>query len=117
MEKMICEKCKVEMVLEIDGSSALYTCPKCGNKIATTCSEGISWDSTEYSIKVNKGNDAKSENLSIISAITGNNYIASKKLLNDGGLLKKGLATEILEIKNKLESNNIKFSITPTFKY
>ena len=44
-------------------------------------------------------------------------FNAYKKMLKDGGVLIEGEATKINDMRNELNDLNIKYSITPEFKW
>ena len=112
-----CPNCGRKMKITVDGCAQNFKCDYCGYSYATTIAEGIEWDSKDYTIVV-ENNDVTSINqIKAISSVSSLNFIASKKLLLDGGALTKGRATTIKKIVAKLESENIKFKITPEFIY
>jgi hypothetical protein len=107
--------CVRGLKITVDGFAQNFKCDYCGYSYATTIAEGIEWDSKDYIIVVENNNAASINQIKAISSVSSLNFIAGKKLLLDGGALTKGKATTIKKIVAKLESENIKFKITPEF--
>lgn len=112
-----CPNCGRELKMIIDGSAKNFKCEFCGYSFATTIAEGIEWDSKDYTIILEKNNAASITQIKTISSTSSLNFIASKKLLIDGGILVKGRATTIKKIIAKLENENINFKVAPKFIY
>jgi hypothetical protein len=117
MENIKCPNCGKMMNFIIDGSALNYSCPFCGCGVATTIAEGINWDSTEYEITILPNNNLKIENIRLISNLTGNNFIISKNILKNGASIFKGRAVEVKTKKEKLDKYDIKYQISPDYKY
>ena len=115
--KYLCPECGEIMNETYDKPALNLTCPKCGNKIATTRWEPIDLDSTEYEIIISKGNEESMENIKLISKISGENYIKSKELLSNGFSYIKGSAIEVMNKKKILDDNHIKYTINPKYPY
>lgn len=112
-----CEKCGAEMMVERCGCAVTYICPKCGWSVATTEWEPIDLDETEYVFRLAEGNAADKETLSLVSKMTGKNFIASKKAIEELDVIYKGKARDAVEMKNKLNANGIHFTIEPDLPY
>ena len=115
--KYICPKCGNEMIAVYEKPALNLTCPKCGCKIATTKWEDIDLDGTDYEVVLKPSINHSMEQIKFISNLTGLNFIASKKLLENGGVLLKARAVELKEKMNSLVANGIDFSVTPDFPY
>lgn len=115
--KCICPECDSEMMAVYEKPALNLTCPKCGCKIATTKWEDIDLDDATYRIFLKPNRSPNTESIKIISKITGLNFIDSKQLLENGGLLFEEKAVEIKRQKTNLDLNNIKYTIEPTFPY
>ena len=74
-------------------------------------------DGTTYKILLKPNCSPSTESIKIISKITGLNFINSKKLLENGGLLFEEKAIEIKRQKTNLDLNNIKYTIESMFPY
>ena len=61
--------------------------------------------------------DSNISQVQLISKQVNINLLAAKKMLNDGGILIEGEAKKIYDIRNALDGLNIKYSITPEFKW
>lgn len=115
--KYICPKCGTEMIAVYEKPALNLTCPKCGCKIATTKWEDIDLDDTDYEIVVKPLVNPLMNQVKFISNLTGQNFIVSKKFLENGGVLLKAKAIEIREKKKLLKDNGIDYSISPEFPY
>ncbi len=115
--KFICPECGGEM-LEFYNKPALnLVCSKCGYRLATTKWDGIDLDNNNYNVYLTASKDISIEQIKIVSKISGNNFVLSKKIMENGGALISGNAKQIKQIKDFLEKSKIKFYITPNFKY
>jgi len=115
--KYLCPDCGTEMNIVYEKPALNLTCPKCGCKIATSKWDEIDLDDTKYNIVINTVQNPSIEQIKIISKITGNNFIKSKSLLQNGGLVFEGFAIDVLEKEKELNQQNISYSIKPFFKY
>jgi len=115
--KYICPECGAEMDVVYDKPALNLTCPNCSCKMATTKWEEIDLDDTKYKMFLIKIENPSIDQIKFISKFTGLNFITSKDLLNNGGLVFEGSAIEVLEKKKNLTQENIIFSIDPLFKY
>ena len=117
MNGNLCEKCGHEMVSISDTRPIGMTCPNCGWGWATTYIEPIFLDDEDYHV-ILLSNDSSVSIIKIISEITTHNYIAVKKMIENAPVeIFIGKANEVKEIKEKLESTNIKYKIEPEFSY
>lgn len=114
---MICDKCKSKMIFKIENQTQCWYCQNCENAIATSYFSKIEEDETLYSVYLMKNNDLNIDNIKLISKLSGNNFIKSKELLNNGGILLSGLARDICNNINILKESNIEFIIKPDYKY
>ena len=115
--KYICPKCGAEMTAVYEKPALNLTCPKCGCKIATTKWEDIDLDDTDYEIVLIWSANPSMNQIKLLSNLTGQNFIASKKLLKKGGLLLKAKAVEVKKKMAELDKNNIEYYISPDFPY
>lgn len=117
MEKIKCEKCGSEMQEFETQASMGMKCPKCGWGWATTNTNSIFYDETEYDLKISPISSPSKEEISIISTILNTNYLTSIKLIKTGNVHITGKASEIIDKIKKLKAKNISFDITPKFPY
>jgi Na+-translocating ferredoxin:NAD+ oxidoreductase RNF subunit RnfB len=117
MENRKCPNCGYELHETIIGSSLSCKCEHCGYAYCTTIAEGIEWDSRDYTIIIQRDNSATLNQIKMISSVSSLNFLESKKLLLSGGILLKDRATNIKSKIDKLSEVNIKFNVTPEFKY
>lgn len=115
--KCKCPNCGKEMKVIIEGSAKNFICEYCGYSYATTIAEGIGWDSTDYTIILEKNLNVSINQIKTISSLSSLNFIQSKELLFKGGVLLTGKASIIKEKIDKLKSGEIKFNVIPEFKY
>ena len=112
-----CQKCGAEMTVERCGCAVTYTCPKCGWSVATTEWEPIDLDDTIFTVSLAPGNPANKEMLSLVSRLTGKNFIESKKVIESNGAIFSGKAREIQNFLKDLEGKPIKVQVSPDFPY
>lgn len=112
-----CVKCGSELQIDRRGCAVTYTCPNCGWSIATTEWESIDLDKTQYRIRLAEGTPICKKTLSLVSRLTGKNFIESKKVIENLGVIFTGRARDILEQKSKLSKEGLAFVIEPDFPY
>ncbi len=112
-----CPNCGKEMKVTIAGSAKNYECESCEYAYATTIAEGIEWDAKEYTIVLEKNEDASADQIKVISSLSALNFLKSKEILLEGGAFMKGRATEIKKVIALLQQESIQFRITPEFLY
>lgn len=117
MQQNKCEKCETEMIPYKNGRTIGMICPNCGWGWATTEFEPIELDQTIYTIHINTITNPSKEVLKFVSKILNANFLVTYKLLKDGQASFSGKAIEIKNIIKKLQNLEIKYSITPDFKY
>lgn len=115
----ICPICGNTIIEEVEGSSLIIKCTKCDYSVATSNISLIYEDETIYTVTIEKGNGVKMDVITKLKSITG---LSTSKMLNiiKAGCpydLYAGKAVEVKELKSKLESANIKFSIKPNFQW
>lgn len=115
--KYICPKCGTEMIAVYEKPALNLTCPKCGCKIATTKWEDIDLDDADYEIVLKLSANPSMNQVKFLSNLTGQNFIASKKLLEEGGVLLKAKAVEVKNKMAELDKINIEYYILPNFPY
>ena len=117
MENKKCPNCENELIETIAGSSLNYECKHCGYAYSTTIATGIEWDFNDYIITIEKNTSVDINQIKTVSKISTLNFIESKKILLNGGTLDKGSAIIVKTKIDKLKEANIKFNVTPNFKY
>ncbi len=115
--KYICPKCGEAMKAVYEKPALNLVCPKCGCNIATTKWDDIDLDDTDYGIILKSSQSVTIEQIKCISIMSGQNFITSKKLLENGGLLFKLKAIDIKSKCIQLDKNHISYSISPDFPY
>ncbi len=117
MENNKCLNCGNNLQKIKVGSSLSFKCPYCGYAFCTTIADGIEWDSKEYTIIIDKNNETTIDKIKTMASISSLNFIESKKILIQGGVIAKDLAIIIKEKIDKLKTSNIKFNVNPKFPY
>ncbi len=112
-----CPECETELKKERHGHSAVYTCPKCGWSVATTEFDPIDLDETKYEIRLAEGTAVTKETLSLVSHMTGKNFIDSKKIIESRDAIFVGQALDILKQREFLTKQGVAFIIEPDFPY
>ena len=113
----ICDKCGAEMRVDRCGCAVTYTCPNCGRTIATTEWEPIDADKTQYAIHLVKGTPVCKETLSLVSQMTGKNFLDSKRAIETNEVIFVGKARDILKQKEYLATQDVAYVIEPDFPY
>ena len=115
-EIKICPICGEVLTKIVDGSSLVFECPKCKYGEATTIAQGIEWDDTEYTLSV-PASRPELDQIKAVAKITGLNWIKSKALLAEGGVVFKGRAEHVKKIACSLRGCSIQPIIVPAFPY
>ena len=114
----VCPNCGKELISEVIGSSVLVRCPCCDFSVATSYMDPIFEDSKQYELFLDAGNKVTGANYSYIQFLTNKNIREIKSIFENAPyLLFKGRATEVKEIRDKLDENGIKYYIVPEFNY
>ena len=95
-----CPNCGNEVKVIFNGREIINKCLKCDYEVVTTYNSQIDLD-----------------NIKLISKLTGDNFIQSKKYLESGYSFKKEYAEGILEKKKIFDEYKIKYQIVPKFPY
>lgn len=113
-----CPKCGHDLIKKIVGSSVIIKCSNCDYNVATTYSDPINEDETDYSIILERGNSLDISVLKCISKILNSNYIKAKEIINNAPIsIYHGSAEDVLIKKRFLDENKIRYNITPSFPY
>ncbi|HAS56502.1 MAG TPA: hypothetical protein DEF61_01595 [Firmicutes bacterium] len=112
-----CPKCGCKMLEKYDSPALNLTCPKCGCKIATTKWKDIDLDDTEYEIVLMPIKNPSIDQVKFIANLLGINFIESKKLLENGGVLLKCKALKVNNLKERLKENKLLYIVNPNFKF
>ena len=113
----ICPNCGHPLRIKREYPSFALICDHCGWEVATTTWDPIDLDETEYAISIADGTVPDKKTLSLVSRMTGLNFIASKKLIESRGILWSGKARDAQEKIAFLKEQEISFTITPEFPY
>lgn len=124
---MKCEKCGHEIADRSTAQTICLECPNCGWGFATSLSQPLDEDMTDYKIYLNPGNTETMEHIKLISAICHVNYLQARKLLSsqkpvliykaeqEASSLSK--AGKVLQAAKCLKESSLEFSIIPDFPY
>lgn len=114
---MKCKFCGEEMMIKNEGRDVIMICPNCNVSLVTSSCSDIDNDTRIYSLSVIKNDDFSLNKILIIKSIFGCFSIEAKKILEEGRFLIRGYAWQLIEYKEKLDSCNIKYDISPDFPY
>lgn len=114
---MKCLTCGTDMICKIDGHCLSWSCPNCGDGVATSYFEPIEIDEVQFSIIIEKIVDPTKEQIKVTSQVLNVNYLTARNLLIYGNGTLTGKAMQIRESASILEQNGLSFSITPDFPY
>lgn len=118
VNKVLCEKCKTNMIPVRGNSVQGWSCPVCGWGILTTYIDKIYQDMTEYSICTKSIANIDKDKIKVVSQIAGVNYIVAKQMLEKEGIcILKAKAIEIKKAICELENGNIPFEVISEFNY
>lgn len=118
MQPNTCEACGQKVEFRREGSTQGLFCTNCDWALVTTYIPQIELDETLYSVRIS-GTDLHDKNhIRAVSAVTGLNFIAARKLLQqDRPLVFEGKAPKVLEVRDTLASAGLSYLITPRFDY
>lgn len=116
-EDNACPECGHPLRIERNYPSFVYVCDHCGWSAATTRWDPIDLDRTKYEIRLAEGTPVNKETLSLVSRMTGKNFIDSKKVIEACGIIFVGEARDILKQKDFLAKQGVAFAIEPDFPY
>jgi len=114
----ICPNCGSKLRAERKNyPSFSYICDNCGWEAVTTKWDPIDLDETEYVFRLSEGNPIDKATLSLVSKLTGKNFIASKKAIQELNVIFKGKARDAVEMRDFLDKSGIHYSIDPELPY
>ncbi len=113
---MKCPKCNSDLIENIKFGSREYLCPNCDYGVSAFVNEPIEDDDTIYELCVIDDN-ITIEKIKILSKISNHNFIDVKKKCEEHTILYSNKAKSIKKIIDILDSANIKYLITPEFKW
>jgi hypothetical protein len=113
-----CTACGGEIEFRREGSVQGYYCKSCDWAVVTTYIPEIQLDDTKYQVRVSGANFQNGEHVRIVSAASGLNFIAARKLLQqENPLVFEGEAPKVVEWRSKLAAVGLKSEISPPFRY
>lgn len=113
---MKCPKCNSDLIENIKFGSREYLCPNCNYGVSAFVNETIEEDDTIYELSI-IDDDITIDKIKILSKISNQNFIDVKKKCAENAVLYSNKAKAIKKIIDTLDSENIKYSITPEFKW
>ena len=114
---MRCEKCDSEMNYFQENQTCGWTCPQCGNSIATTYVSDLQLDETLYTLTLKPTDSASASDLKMLSKLSGLSILEARRLAFNGGTITTGKAKLVKEYRDKIELTGLKYDISPEFKY
>lgn len=114
----ICPNCgNILEHIKRDGAT-IVKCQKCSWSIVSSEVAPEYEDSSVYEVYLDQDSECNKEKMKIIAKICNWNYIKTLKNLEVGDILIfKGVAYKVRNFKKKLDDNNIKYHISPEYKY
>lgn len=113
-----CLKCGGEVTITREAIYLTATCDDCGEIAITTYIDPIDEDSTKYALAVEGADKVPLGTLKTLGKITSLNYLQLKTLLESGSMVVcEGLAREIAEKVEMLQSVGITYAIHPEYPY
>ena len=114
-KKALCSNCGGEMYMYEEGITLGWKCPDCGWGYCTT--SPIISDTESYSVFLNSDNGS-ADQIKLISSIVNCDHASAKRLIASAPVsVFSGGAVEVREVKRKLESAGLEFSIEPEFPW
>ena len=113
----VCPKCGAHLRTERNYPSFSYICDNCGWEAVTTIWDPIDLDDTIFTVSLLPGDPVTKETLSLVSKLTGKNFIESKKLIESNGVIFSGKAREIQSLLKNLDDGPINVRVSPNFPY
>ena len=118
MNKIICEKCGAEMQPIDPKFHCGMMCPQCGWGWATTSYDPMLEDNTEYCIILQAGNSKSEDVIKVLSHITGQNYLNTRKMITDAPIkIYSGRANLVNTVIQELDIAGIQYETDPEFPY
>lgn len=112
-----CPKCGSKMLVTWNPPGISSKCSSCDYNIASTSFHPIDCDDTIYKVALVKLDGINIETISVISKLSGLNFIQCRKIINNGEIILTGRACDINEKIDILLDKKIKIKITPPWKY
>lgn len=114
-----CPVCGGKLIQKIDGSSLVIKCSDCDYNVATSDISLIYEDETQYTVTIENGNNVQIDTITTLKNILNLSTTEVVNIIKNACpyVLFVGNAVDVNEIKTKLEMSNIKFSISPKFKW
>lgn len=114
----VCEECGSPLEVRAEGSTQGLYCTKCDWAVVTTGMPEIRRDTAIYEVFVTGGNFKDEQQVKVISEVSGENFLAARKLLQmPGKTVFRGRAAKVVEVRDALEKAGIHYKIEPMFKY
>ncbi len=113
---MKCPKCNSDLIENIKFGSREYLCPTCDYGLSAFVNEPIEEDDTIYELRIIDDNITINK-IKLLSKISNQNFIDVKKKCDEHVVLYSNKAKAIKKIIDSLDSANIKYIITPEFKW
>ena len=114
----ICPSCGKTLQSVKRNGATMVKCPNCSWSIVSSEVAPEYEDSTIYELYLDQDSECDKEKMKVIAKICNWNYIETLKNLERGNvLLFKGVAYKIRDFKKKMDDNDIKYHISPEYKY
>ncbi|TKI57237.1 hypothetical protein E8L90_18225 [Brevibacillus antibioticus] len=113
-----CEKCGA-VLQKLQGDSTIgMICPNCFWSVVSTRISPILLDETDFHVYLKNGNPKDSKHIKVVSKISGKNFLSTRAtLMQAEPLIFIGKATQVSEIKELLDTNQLIYNIRPDWPY
>jgi hypothetical protein len=114
----VCEKCGGKMEIRREGSTQGLFCTQCDWSVVTTHISEVKLDNTQYEVVACDGDPDDARHVKAVAQISGTNFLASRKLLQQElPLVFKGVAVDVLQVRETLTGVGISCKVTPEFRW
>lgn len=115
----VCPQCGGQTELRREGSTQGLFCTKCDWSVVTTVLPDIFRDTSSYEVRVISGDFKNDRQLKAVAQVTGGNFLASRKLLQQAGnfLVFTGAAPDVVAVRDVLSAAGLELTIEPPFPW
>jgi hypothetical protein len=114
----VCEKCGGRMEIRREGSSQGLFCTQCDWSVVTTRISEVKLDTTLYEIVACDGNPDDARHVKAVAQVSGTNFLATRKILQrEFPIVFKGIAVDVLQVRETLAGVGIRCQVTPEFRW
>lgn len=113
-----CEKCGGKMEMRREGSTQGLFCTQCDWSMVTTHIPEIRLDTTLYEVSACDGDFDNASHVKTVAQLSGVNFLAARKLLQrEFPVVFKGVAADVLNVRETLTKAGITSKVAPEFPW